>query len=121
MSSPRLPTAARKRDEQVAALQKSLVGWNRQTTWNRFDGTFPHVIPADTNAGLEKDLTLYENAMIFPGAGVAQKDPAKMAFLQIPDMIKLGASLEVRRASLCDRSGETGCRRGQRPAHGAVR
>jgi thiol-disulfide isomerase/thioredoxin len=84
--------AAGKRDELVAALQKSLVGWNRQTTWNRFDGTFPHVIPADTNAGLEKDLTLYENAMIFPGSGVAQKDPAKMAFLQIPDMIKLGAT-----------------------------
>jgi thiol-disulfide isomerase/thioredoxin len=30
--------------------------------------------------------------MIFPGSGVAQKDPAKMAFLQIPDMIKLGAT-----------------------------
>jgi len=88
----KVATAAGKRDEQVAALQKSLVGWNRQTTWNRFDGTFPHAIPADTNAGLEKDLTLYENAMIFPGAGVAQKDPAKMAFLQIPDMIKLGAT-----------------------------
>ncbi len=84
--------AALKRDELVGALRKSLVGWNRQTTWNRFDGTFPHVIPADTNAGLEKDLTLYENAMIFPGAGVAEKDPAKMAFLQIPDMIKLGAT-----------------------------
>jgi len=88
----RVATAAGKRDEMVAALQKTLVGWSRQTTWNRFDGTFPHVIPADPNAGLDKDLTLYENAMIFPGSGAAQKDPAKMAFLQIPDMIKLGAT-----------------------------
>jgi thiol-disulfide isomerase/thioredoxin len=88
----KVATAAAKRDEQVAELQKSLVGWNRQTTWNRFDGTFPHVIPADTSAGLEKDVTLYENAMIFPGSGAAQKDPTKMAFLQIPDMIKLGAT-----------------------------
>lgn len=84
--------AAKKRDEQVAELQKSLVGWNRQTTWNRFDGTFPHVIPTDLSAGLERDITLYENAMIFPGAGASQKDPPKMAFLQIPDMIKLGAN-----------------------------
>ncbi|MGO9467699.1 MAG: redoxin family protein [Isosphaeraceae bacterium] len=88
----RVATAATKRDELVAALRKSLVGWNRQTTWNRFDGTFPHVIPADSNAGLEQDVTLYENAMIFPGAGAAEKDPAKMAFLQIPDMIRLGAT-----------------------------
>ncbi len=88
----RVATAATKRDELVAALRKSLVGWNRQTTWNRFDGTFPHVIPADSNAGLAQDATLYENAMIFPGAGAAEKDPAKMAFLQIPDMIRLGAT-----------------------------
>ncbi len=88
----KVASAALKRDEHVAELQKSLVGWNRDTTWNRFDVTFPHVIPADANAGLDKDVTLYENAMIFPGTGVAQKDPAKMAFLQIPDMIKLGAS-----------------------------
>jgi thiol-disulfide isomerase/thioredoxin len=84
--------AAADRDGQVGKLQKSLVGWNRQTTWNRFDGTYPHVIPADPGGGLAKDITLYENAMIFPGAGVDQKDPPKMAFLQIPDMIKLGTT-----------------------------
>jgi thiol-disulfide isomerase/thioredoxin len=88
----KVTSAAAKRDEHVAELQKSLVGWNRQTTWNRFDGTFPHVIPADASAGLDKDVTLYESAMIFPGAGAGQKDPPKMAFLQIPDMIKLGSS-----------------------------
>ncbi len=88
----KVASAANKRDEQVAELQKTLVGWNRQTTWNRFDGTFPHVIPADAGAGLEKDITLYENAMIFPGTGAASKEPPKMAFLQIPDVIKLGAT-----------------------------
>lgn len=88
--SAKIAGAAQKRDQQVAELQKSLVGWNRQTTWNRFDGTFPHVIPADPGAGLQKDVTLYENAMIFPGSSAAQNPPPKMAFLQIPDMIKLG-------------------------------
>ena len=86
----------RLRAEKVDALLKGLVGWNGQTVWNRFDGTFPHVIPADPSSGLEKDVTVYENAMIFPGlAGSpanANAAPPKLAFLQIPDMIKLGAT-----------------------------
>ncbi len=84
--------SASKRAEQVAELRKKLIGWNKQTVWNRFDGTFPHVIPADPASGLEKDLILYENAMVIPGTTVAQQNPAKMAFLQIPDMIQLGAT-----------------------------
>ena len=46
-----------KRADVVADLQKKLIGWNKQTIWNRFDGTFPHVIPADPASGLAKDLT----------------------------------------------------------------
>ncbi|HKI18161.1 MAG TPA: TlpA disulfide reductase family protein, partial [Isosphaeraceae bacterium] len=80
-----------KRAEQVAALQKQLVGWNNQTVWNRFDGTFPHVIPADAASGLDKDLTLYENAMVIPASLDAQQNAAKLAFLQVPDMIQMGA------------------------------
>jgi len=84
--------AAQKRPEQVAELRKKLIGWTEQTVWNRFDGTFPHVIPADPASGLEKDLTLYENAMVIPGTTAANENPAKIAFLQIPDMIQLGAT-----------------------------
>ena len=43
----KVAAASADRASQVAALQKQLVGWNDQTVWNRFDGTFPHVIPAD--------------------------------------------------------------------------
>jgi thiol-disulfide isomerase/thioredoxin len=92
----RVAAAAASRAEKLDALVKGLVGWNGQTVWSRFDGTFPHVIPADPGSGLEKDVTVYENAMIFPAlAGTpanAGAAPPKLAFLQIPDMIKLGAT-----------------------------
>jgi thiol-disulfide isomerase/thioredoxin len=83
---------AQKRAEQVGELQQKLVGWNKQIVWNRFDGTFPHVIPADPASGLEKDLVLYENAMVIPGTTGAQENAAKLAFLQVPDLIQLGAT-----------------------------
>jgi hypothetical protein len=90
----KVAAAAASRDEKVAALLKSLTGWNRQTVWNRFDGTYPHVIPADAAGGPEKDIVVYENAMIFPGMAAGQANagapPAQVAFLQIPDLIKLG-------------------------------
>ncbi len=92
----RVAAAAASRAEKVDVLMKGLVGWNAQTVWSRFDGTFPHAIPADPSSGLEKDVTLYENAMIFPGLaggqGNASAAPPRLAFLQIPDMIKLGAT-----------------------------
>ena len=84
--------AAMKRADLVADLQKNLIGWTKQTTWNRFDGTFPHVIPADPPTGLAKDLTLYENAMVIPAPIAEQQNAAKLAFLQVPDMIQLGAA-----------------------------
>ncbi len=98
----KISQAAEKRVEQLAGLQKHLIGWNAQTIWNRFDGTFPHVIPADPAVGLAKDVTLYENAMVIPGTTAAQQNAAKLAFLQIPDMIQLGSTLEVRRAAPCN-------------------
>jgi thiol-disulfide isomerase/thioredoxin len=88
----KVATAAEKRLEQLAALRKQLIGWNAQTIWNRFDGTFPHVIPADPAVGLAKDVMLYENAMVIPGTTAAQQNAAKMAFLQVPDMIQLGST-----------------------------
>jgi thiol-disulfide isomerase/thioredoxin len=92
----KVAAAAATRAEKVDALVKTLTGWTRQTVWNRFDGTFPHVIPADPGSGLEKDLVVYENAMIFPGsapgAATANAATAKVAFLQIPDMIQLGST-----------------------------
>jgi peroxiredoxin len=79
-----------KRGEAVEALQKSLTGWTSKTVWNRFDGTYPHVIPADQALGVDKDLVLYENAVIFAGAPSGQASSAKVSFLQVPEMIKLG-------------------------------
>jgi thiol-disulfide isomerase/thioredoxin len=88
----KVAAAAQKRSDLAGELRQKLVGWNKQTVWNRFDGTFPHVIPAEAASGLEKDLILYENAMIIPGTTAAQENPAKLAFLQIPDLIQLGAT-----------------------------
>ncbi len=88
----KVAASALKRTERVALLQKTLVGWNDQTVWNRFDGTLPHVIPADESSGPAKDLVLYENAMVIPGTSAAQQNAAKLAFLQIPDIIQLGAT-----------------------------
>jgi thiol-disulfide isomerase/thioredoxin len=84
---------AASRGEKVGELIKSLTGWTRQTVWNRFDGIYPHVIPADPAGGPEKDIVVYENATVFPslpGAQDAGASAPKMAFLQIPDTIKLG-------------------------------
>jgi thiol-disulfide isomerase/thioredoxin len=87
------------RGAKVEALLKSLSGWTRQTVWSRFDGTYPRVIPADPAVGPEKDIVVYENAMIFPGIANGQSDagaaPAQVAFLQIPDMIKLGETWKL--------------------------
>jgi thiol-disulfide isomerase/thioredoxin len=90
----KVAAASASRGEKVDALIKSLTGWTRQTEWGRFDGIYPRVIPADSVAGPEKDILVYENATIFPAmaaspanAGAAQ---ASAAFLQVSDTIKLG-------------------------------
>jgi thiol-disulfide isomerase/thioredoxin len=82
--------AAAKRVEMIQALQKGLIGWNKATVWNRLDGLMPHLIPADAPTGVPQDMILYENAVIFAGPPNGQESPAKMAFLQVPEMIKVG-------------------------------
>ncbi len=83
--------AAPQRVKQVNALLQGLTqtGWNNKTVWSRLDGMMPHLIPADSGAGLSQDVILYENAVIFP-APPNGGNPAKMAFLQAPDMVKIG-------------------------------
>lgn len=83
--------APEKRAEQVAALVAALKASGEKAAWNKFDGTFPHALPADPAAGLGKDVVLYENAMIFvspptPPGG----QPGKLTMLQVPEMIQLG-------------------------------
>ena len=82
--------AASQRVEQIKALQKGLTGWNSTFVWNRLDGMMPHLIPADYETGLSQDLVLYENAVVFAGPANGQGDPTKVAFLQVPEMIKIG-------------------------------
>ena len=89
----KVAAAAAARGEKLDALIKSLTGWNKETVWNRFDGIYPHVIPVNPASGLEKDVTIYENAMIFPTIAGAQGDASpRLAFLQVPDAIKLGGT-----------------------------
>lgn len=82
--------SASKRVAEVKAVLQGLKGWNNQTVWSRLDGMMPHLIPADPTTPLKQDLILYENAVIFPGAANGQGNSANMAFLQVPEMIKLG-------------------------------
>ena len=100
----KIAAAAEKRAEQLAALQKQLIGWNAQTIWNRFDGTFPHVIPADPAVGLAKDVTLYENAMVIPGTTAAAAECGQDGVLADPRHDPVGIDVEVHRAAACDRS-----------------
>ena len=91
--------AAAKRAEALRTLKAGLAGWDAKTIWQRFDGTMPHVIPAD--AGLAADLELYENAFIFVGPADGQGDPMKVAYLQAPELVKVGETwkfLELPRA-----------------------
>jgi thiol-disulfide isomerase/thioredoxin len=82
--------AAGQRYEQTNALIKGLTGWNSGFVWNRLDGMMPHLIAADPDTGLTQDLVLYENAVIFAGPASGEVDPRKIAFLQAPEMIRLG-------------------------------
>lgn len=71
------------RVEAIKALRGGLAGWGAQTAWQRFDGTMPHVIPAES--GLKDDLLLYENAFVF-----VEGDAMKTAYLQVPELIRVG-------------------------------
>lgn len=82
--------ASKQRVEQVQSLLNGLTGWNKQFVWSRLDGMMPHMIPADPDTGLTQDLVLYENAVIFAGPASGQVDPMKVAFLQAPEMVKVG-------------------------------
>ena len=117
----KVTAGADKRAEAVEALQKTLTGWTPKTVWNRFDGTFPHVIPADPAGGLEKDLVLYENAVIFAGAPGGQASTAKVVVPPGSRDDQAGRDLEVRRAAPRRRPREAGRRLGQRHPRGDLR
>ncbi len=92
---PRRPSSKSRRTRptgvaEVKTILQNLKGWNSQTTWSRLDGILPHLIPADPATSLKQDIILYENAMIFPGSSSGQANATSMAFLQVPEMIKLG-------------------------------
>jgi thiol-disulfide isomerase/thioredoxin len=82
--------AAAQRHDQTNELIKGLIGWKKEFVWNRLDGMMPHLIPADPDTGLTQDLLLYENAVIFAGPPSGDVDPRKIAFLQAPEMVRVG-------------------------------
>ncbi|WP_165246404.1 redoxin family protein [Paludisphaera soli] len=87
----KVSASAEKRNDQIAGLVAALKAGGEKLAWNRFDGAMPHAIPADPEAGVAKDLVLYENAMIFTSAPAAAGAPsAKLSMLQVPEMIQLG-------------------------------
>jgi hypothetical protein len=65
-------------------------GWNEKTVWLRFDGAMPRVIPRDAAPGLTGDVILYENAVVFAAGSDGSSDPARMAYLQVPELVKFG-------------------------------
>jgi thiol-disulfide isomerase/thioredoxin len=81
-----------KRGEQVRALLADLksAGFDEQTIWLGFNGPMPHLIPADSQADLKGDLTLYENASIFFGPPGGQNNAGKFGSLQVGEMIQVG-------------------------------
>ncbi len=83
---------AQNRVAEIDALQRavSALGWNKATVWNRLDGMMPQLIPADPGTGLKNDLLMYENAVIFAGPPNGQANPARLAFLQAPEMVRVG-------------------------------
>jgi thiol-disulfide isomerase/thioredoxin len=90
-ASKKLTESNANRAAGVEALLKQLVGWTDKTTWLRFDGHMPFVIPADAG-GLTSDLLTYENGVVFVNSGDGTSDPTKTSYLQVPEMIKIGDS-----------------------------
>ena len=87
----RVAEAQAGRAKALAALLAVLkdTGWTGQTTWSRFDGAMPHVIPADPAIGLKNEVLMYENVVIFADAG-SQAATAKMSYLSTPEVVKIG-------------------------------
>jgi hypothetical protein len=80
------------RKAAVDELSKKLGGWGwtSTTAWLRFDADMPHLIPADASAGLKDDLLLFENAVVFAGAPDGMGDLGKVAYLQVPELVRVG-------------------------------
>ena len=91
-ASDKIAAAAASRIDLIRELQKTVAakGWNKNTIWNRLDGQMPHLIPGDAIGDGGKDLLLYENSAIFVVPGNGQVPTADQAFLQVPEMIKIG-------------------------------
>lgn len=85
------------RSAQFKAMVTKLggFGWNKETTWQRLDGQMPHLIPADAGEDLKDDIVLYENAVVFAGPADGKGDLSKIAYLQVPELIKIGETWKL--------------------------
>jgi hypothetical protein len=73
--------------ELLATLKET--GWSNQTTWSRFDGSMPRVIPSDSSTSMKSEVILYENVVVFADAGNAAA-AAKMGYLSVSEVVKFG-------------------------------
>ena len=117
----KVAAAAGKRAEQVAALQKTLVGWNNQTVWNRFDGTFPHVIPADPSQRPGEGPDALRERHGDSGNLGRSTECGQARVPPDPRHDPAGRDLEIHRAAACDRSREADRGGGQRHPLDALR
>ncbi len=87
----RVSAAQKGRNDAMKALLGVLqnTGWSSQTTWSRFDGMMPRVIPSDAAPGLKGEVILYENVVVFADSGNPNEN-AKLAYLSAPEVVKFG-------------------------------
>ncbi|MEX0728218.1 MAG: redoxin domain-containing protein [Planctomycetaceae bacterium] len=70
-------------EQKMRAALSEAKSLTPQSKWLRFDGSFPHTIPADDDTG-GKDIMLYQNVLaIVDTAG-------KQAFVRFGDLIRIG-------------------------------
>ena len=99
-SSRSPPPPPKRADGQGGRCRSLARAGTSQTTWNRLDGMMPHLIPADAATGLEAGPgPVRERGDLRRRRRPASPTPTKMAFLQVPEMIKTRRHLEVRRAA----------------------
>ncbi len=114
----KVAASAEKRAASVEALQKTLVGWDKQTVWNRFDGTYPRVIPSDPTSRAGEGPHHLRKRHGDPGFRGRTAESRQARLSPDPRHHRAGRHLEVRRTTSRHRSREADRGDGQRhPLH----
>ena len=77
----------------IGPLRKELKGWDASSVWSRFDGSLPHVIPADTTPRARPGGEVsccHENTIVFAQPGDPAKGPPSLPTSRAGDVVKVG-------------------------------